>query len=49
MKKVEKRICVCKEEEKNHVYIDTVEGVGTEFESLAWYYCIQCNSFWRDP
>jgi len=48
VKKAEKRVCIC-EESSNHVYIDTVEGTGTEFETLDGYYCIQCNSFWREP
>ena len=45
----EKRICICKEEGKKHVYIDTIELTDHELESVDGYYCVTCNSFWREP
>lgn len=45
----EKRICVCEEKDKLHVYIDTIHLTEHELESVDGFYCIACNSFWREP
>lgn len=39
-------VCQCGEQ---HVYIDTIDGAGSEFESLDGFYCIGTNKFWREP
>ncbi len=47
VKKAQHRIC--QNNEHDIVFIDTIEGIGTEFESLDGFYCSTCNSFWREP
>lgn len=51
MKQAEKRLCVCDDKEKsNIVYTDTISGdENSELESYDGFYCINCNSFWREP
>lgn len=40
---------ICKATDHTIIYIDTIEGVGTEFETLDGFYCPTCNKFWREP
>lgn len=47
-KKAKQRLCVCKDKTQM-VYVDSISGEGTEFESLDGFYCPSCNSFWREP
>jgi hypothetical protein len=47
-KKSEHKDCKCEVENSNHVYIDTIELNDGALESLLGFYCISCNSFWRE-
>jgi hypothetical protein len=49
MKLAEKRVCICDHEDSNVVYTDTIPLTNHELDSIDGYYCIQCNSFWREP
>ncbi|MGF7535084.1 hypothetical protein AAGG74_15545 [Bacillus mexicanus] len=50
MKESEKRICTC-DDKKNAkiIHIDTLVDENQELGSYNGYYCIDCNSFWREP
>lgn len=47
-KVAEKQVCVCPKYEKNIVYTDTIDAGNDEHDRLDGYYCVNCNSFWRE-
>lgn len=47
-KEANQRGCIC-EDGTNIIHLTVEEQLDGEIESLDVFYCMSCNSFWREP
>lgn len=47
MKRAEEKMCECVGN-KEIIQLPSIDVTPHELESLEQYYCIHCNSFWRE-
>lgn len=42
------QLCICPKHLADVVYVDSIDGGNDEHDRLDGFYCINCNSFWRE-